>query len=65
MVATTKQTSKVLKRAGLNPGRGPEGPEPTVELRDLVAPLDARRGVKAHASDWLSRLERRAAYLPL
>jgi hypothetical protein len=34
-------------------------------VKDLVRPLASRRGVRPHAADALSRLERRRAYLPI
>lgn len=36
-----------------------------LEVKDLVRPPASRRGVRAHASDRLSRLERRAIFLPI
>jgi hypothetical protein len=37
----------------------------SVEASDLARPLAARRGVKPHAADLLSRMERRFTYLPI
>jgi len=39
--------------------------EAGIEIKDLVRPPAARRGVRPHAADPLSRLERRRAYLPI
>jgi hypothetical protein len=46
------------------PGSEDEGPH--VELSELTSRPGSCRGVTPHASDWLSRLERRdGAYLPI
>lgn len=62
--ATAKSSSRVRTTAPTN-GRASRAPE--ITLRDVSAPLGCRRGVRKHASDWLSGLERRraGAYLPV
>jgi hypothetical protein len=39
--------------------------EAGIDVKDLVRPPAARRGVRPHAADPLSRLERRRTYLPI
>jgi hypothetical protein len=65
MVATTESTSKTPQRTGLTQGCEQDGHEQALDARALIAPPGSRRGVRAHASDWLSRMERRTAYLPV
>jgi hypothetical protein len=62
--ATAKSSSRVRQTA---PNRTPANRAPEITLRDVSAPLGARRGVRKHASDWSSGLERRraGAYLPV
>lgn len=35
----------------------------SLQARDLTRPVPARRGVRPHAADLLSRMQRRAVYL--
>jgi hypothetical protein len=64
MVATPKdhcspaQLAAAVDRLG-QPSRNSNG-----RLRGLPRRVGLVRGVRPHASDWLSRLERRATYLP-
>ncbi len=46
---------------------GGESDTPLIDLRDLTGRPGSVRGVTAHASDWLSCLERRrsGSYLPI
>ena len=43
---------------------GDENRDPQVQVSDLVGRFGVLRGVRAHASDSLSRMLRRATYLP-
>jgi hypothetical protein len=56
-------TTASTRKPTLNPADTAQ--MPGVQLKDLLRPAPARRGVRAHAADRLSRLERRTVYLPI
>lgn len=65
MVATAATTNKTPDLADIARSGMRGGHEDALDAQDLVRPLASRRGVRAHAADWLSRMERRATYLPV
>ncbi len=62
MVATTTDPHSAAQPTVAGGGRGRSSREP--RMRGLPRRVGLVRGVRPHASDWLSRLERRASYLP-
>jgi hypothetical protein len=65
MIATATTASHTPALPADVPQRQDREQLPVIDARDLVAPLGCRRGVHAHAADWLSRMERRRTYLPI
>ena len=66
MVGTASNGSNHTKITAPRRTRAEETRDPEFRLRDLVPRPAVRRGVRKHASDWVSRLERRdGMYLPI
>ncbi len=64
MVATTTDLRRAAQPALAVDGLGRSSRDAKARLRGLPRRAGLVRGVRPHASDWLSRLERRASYLP-
>lgn len=63
MVTTTSDTATATSPAAPPPPAAADR-EPALQASDLAPNYAAWRGVRARAADLMSRLERRAVYLP-